>query len=387
MSSPIKPLPLAISSSIASSRIASRLPSRRPKLLPNSRRTKSMTSFEETATSSSRFLALAFVLFLPFILLGCPRGGGSKSADPAPNGSDPSAVSKTHSDFDGDRAFEHVRKQVEFGPRPPGSPELEKTRGYIIDQLKSSGLKVTTDEFQTATPEGERKFVNVTAELPGESSDVIIISSHYDTKLIKDFRFVGANDAGASTGALIELARVMAASKTRPKLTYWFVFFDGEEAFCFDWNECHNPNPADPSKPLPDNTYGSRRYVSELVAKSELKRVRAMILFDMMGYKNLRLGRDVMSTGWLVDTVWQTARQIGYGSQFIDAGESVGDDDHAPFLHAGIDSLDIIQLSSYPYWHTKEDTLDKVSAKSLKIVGDAVVLSLPKIEERLANKR
>jgi Zn-dependent M28 family amino/carboxypeptidase len=347
-----------------------------------------MTSFEETARSSSRFLALAFVLFVPFMLLGCPSVGGGKTADPTPSAAPSDASgSKTHSDFDGDRAFEHVRKQVEFGPRPPGSPELEKTRAYIIEQLKSSGLNVTTDEFQQATPVGQRKFVNVTAELPGESSDVIIISSHYDTKLIKDFKFVGANDAGASTGALIELARVMAANKTKPKLTYWFVFFDGEEAFCFDWDECHNPNPADTSKPLPDNTYGSRRYVSQLVAKSELKRVRAMILFDMMGYKNLRLGRDVMSTSWLLDAVWQTAKQIGSDAQFVDAGESVGDDDHGPFLHAGIDSLDIIQLSSYPYWHTKEDTLDKVSAKSLKIVGDTVVLSLPKIEERLAGKR
>jgi hypothetical protein len=337
-------------------------------------------SLSDSLKNPSRFLALAFVLTLLFPLLGCPSGGNK----PADVSSPPPALVK--SDFDGDRAFEHVRKQVEFGPRPPGSAELEKTRGYIIDQLKSYGLKVTTDEFQATTPVGERKMVNFTAELPGESSDVIIVSSHYDTKLIKDFKFVGANDAGASTGALIELARVMAANKTKPRLTYWFVFFDGEEAFCFDWDQCHNPNPADPKTPLPDNTYGSRRYVAQLTEKNELKRVRAMILFDMMGYKNLRLGRDEMSTSWLLDTVWQTAKQLGYGAQFVDAREGVGDDDHAPFLRAGVDALDIIQLSSYPYWHTKEDTLDKVSGKSLKIVGDAVMGSLPKIEERLASK-
>ncbi len=344
-----------------------------------------MTSSTESSQGSSRYLALALVLFVPFILLGCP-GGENKPADATSTNSSPSTA-RTTSDFDGERAFEHVRKQVEFGPRPPGSAELEKTRGYIIDQLKSYGLNVTTDEFHPITPVGDRKMVNVTAELPGESTDVIIISSHYDTKLATEFKFVGAVDGGSSTGELLEIARVMAASKTRPKLTYWFVFFDGEEALCFDWDECKNPDPTNPSAKLPDNTYGSRRYVAQLTEKNELKRVRAMILFDMMGYKNLELGRDTMSKIWLIDEVWQTAKRLGHGSVFVDRREGVGGDDHEPFVRAGIDSLDIIQLSNYPYWHTKEDTLDKVSAKSLKIVGDVVLNSLPKIEERLASKR
>jgi glutaminyl-peptide cyclotransferase len=335
----------------------------------------------EQLKNSSRFFALAFVLMFQLLLLGCPS-----TNKPADAGATPS-VPLAKSDFDGDRAFEHVRKQVEFGPRPAGSAELEKTRNYIIDQLKSFGLKVTTDEFQATTPQGVKKMVNVTAELPGESPDVIIISSHYDTKYFKDFKFVGANDSAASTGAVMEMARVLAAGKQKLKLTYQFIFFDGEEAFCTDWDECHNPNPADPKTPLPDNTYGSRRHVTQLIEKNELKRVRAMILLDMMGYKNLRLGRDDMSTTWLLDTVWQTGKQLGYGNVFVDAHEGVGDDDHAACLHAGIDAMDIIQLSSYPYWHTKEDTLDKISAKSLKIVGDTVIMSLPKIEERLASKR
>ena len=344
-----------------------------------------MTSSTESSRGPSRCLALGLVLFVPFILLGCP-GGENKPADATSTNSSPSTA-RTTSDFDGERAFEHVRKQVEFGPRPPGSAELEKTRGYIIDQLKSYGLNVTTDEFHPITPVGDRKMVNVTAELPGESTDVIIISSHYDTKLATEFKFVGAVDGGSSTGELLEIARVMAASKTRPKLTYWFVFFDGEEALCFDWDECKNPDPTNPSAKLPDNTYGSRRYVAQLTEKNELKRVRAMILFDMMGYKNLELGRDTMSKIWLIDEVWQTAKRLGHGSVFVDRREGVGGDDHEPFVRAGIDSLDIIQLSNYPYWHTKEDTLDKVSAKSLKIVGDVVLNSLPKIEERLASKR
>ena len=343
------------------------------------------TAPNESSRVSSRFLMLGSVLIVSLVLLGCPSGA-NKPIEETSSTPSSSALPARGSDFDGDRAFEHVRKQVEFGPRPPGSPELEKTRGYIVDQLKSYGLKVITDEFHAITPVGDRKMVNVTAELPGESNDVIIISSHYDTKFVKQFKFVGANDGGASTGELLEVARVMAANQQKPKLTYWFVFFDGEEAFCFDWDECHNPNPADQNSPLPDNTYGSRRYVAELIKKNELKRVRAMILFDLMGSKDLRLGRDELSTTWLVDAVWQTAKQLGYGRQFVDAREGVGDDDHAPFLRAGIDALDIIQLTSYPFWHTKDDTLDKVSAKSLKIVGDTVLVSLPKIEERLQNR-
>jgi glutaminyl-peptide cyclotransferase len=338
-------------------------------------------SFTTPLTNSSRWLALAVVLTFPF-LLACPSGPGKTSETKPPPAS-------AKSDFDGDRAFELVRKQVEFGPRPAGSAELEQTRNYMIDQLRSYGLKVSTDEFRPTTPIGERKMVNVTAELPGESNDVVIIASHYDTKYFKNITFVGANDGGSSTGAVMEIARVMAASKQKPKVTYWFVFFDGEEAFCFDWDECHNPNPADPKTPLPDHTYGSRHYVAQLIAKNELARVRAMILLDMIGYKNLRLGRADLGTTWLIDTVWQTGKQLGYGNVFIDSVEGVGDDDHGPFLQAGVDSMDIIQLSTYgkndsEYWHTKEDTLDKISAKSLKTVGDAVLVSLPRIEERLS---
>jgi glutaminyl-peptide cyclotransferase len=199
-------------------------------------------------------------------------------------------------------------------------------------------------------------------------------------------RFVGANDPGASVGTLMELGRVLGASRQKPKLTYWLVFFDGEEAFCEEWEDCHNPNPSDPATPLPDNTYGSRHYVSRLRQNKELTRVRALILLDLMGSKNLDLGRDTLSTRWLQDIVWTTARKAGYGKYFVERPEGVGGDDHEPFLRAGIDSLDLIQLSSYPYWHKADDTLDKVSAQSMKIVGEVVLASLAKIEEHLAGK-
>ena len=332
--------------------------------------------------SRLKFFTIAFALVLPLSLLGCP----SNKNTPANTTPETSPAAKTTTDFDGDRAFEHVRKQVDFGPRPAGSAELEKARGYIIDQLKSSpGLNVTTDEFSPVTPQGAKKMVNIIAELPGESSDVIILSSHYDTKYFKEFKFVGANDGGSSTGALMEIARVLAAQKTKPKLTYWFVFFDGEEAFCAEWTDCKNSTRTGETEA--DNTYGSRYMVQQLITKNELKRVRAMILLDMMGSKNLRLDRPELSSRWLVDIVWQTAREAGYGKQFTDGREGVDDDDHKPFLKAGIDALDIIQLGTYDEWHTKDDTLDKISPKSLKAVGDTVILSLPKIEDRILSRK
>jgi len=162
------------------------------------------------------------------------------------------------------------------------------------------------------------------------------------------------------------------------------VFFDGEESLCEDWEQCQNPNPNDPKSPLPDNTYGSRRYVARLRENDEVSRVRALILLDMIGSKNLELGREQMSSKWLQDIVWQTARDLGHGKFFLDRPENVGGDDHEPFLQAGIDSLDLIQLSTYPYWHKANDTADKVSGQSMKVVGEVVLASLPKIAEHLA---
>ena len=317
----------------------------------------------------------------PLLFIACPRSsppdGGNVGVSTRPANAPavvPGAVA-----FNGERALSHVRKQVEIGPRPPGSPELAKTREYIVNELKSYGLNVSTDEFVASTPMGEKKMVNITGEIPGESRDTVILGSHYDTKFYKDMHFVGANDPGSSVGTLIELGRVLSGNGRKPKFTLWLVFFDGEESFCEGWDECGKPG-------APDNTYGSRHYVSALREKNQLDRVRALILLDMIGYSSLELGRDTLSTKWLQDIIWQTAREIGYGSIFVDRPEGVGGDDHEPFLRAGVDAVDIIQLNDYRYWHTPEDTIDKVSARSMKIVGDVVVASLPRVEERLLSK-
>jgi glutaminyl-peptide cyclotransferase len=223
-------------------------------------------------------------------------------------------------------------------------------------------------------------MANIIYEVPGETEETIIIAGHYDTKRFKEFAFVGANDGGSSAGALIELARAFRAQRRPTRFTYRFVFFDGEEAVCREWDECSKPG-------RPDNTYGSRREVGRLKARNRLKDVRALILLDMVGYDKLELGRDRMSTPWLLDILWQTARELGYSKQFVGRAESVGGDDHVPFLRAGVPSVDLIQLSTYPHWHTPEDTLDKISPHSLKAVGDVVLASLPRIEEKLKGAR
>ncbi len=315
-------------------------------------------------------------LLLAFATGGFACGGNAassqQSASPTPAASPKSPAMP----FDGERAFAHVKAQVEFGPRPAGSAALEKTREYLMRELTTYGLKVSVDEFIPVTPRGRVKMKNVVAELPGSSSDIIIIASHYDTKVYKQFTFVGANDAGSSTGAVLEIARVMATQGPR-RPTYQFVFFDGEEAFCEDWGECLDGK---------DNTYGSRHYVERLTSSKQLKQVKAMILLDMVGDKNLTIPREESSSGWLVDIIWSVAAELGHMKEFPSRRSSVGDDDHMPFIRAGVSAVDIIDFEygegpeDNRYWHTAQDTIDKVSARSLKIVGDVVLSSLPRIE-------
>ena len=324
-------------------------------------------------STGRRAVVLALALSIPPLFAACPKN------DPPPqpkarisNSTPAERLPPIPAAFNGERAMDHVRKQIDFGPRPPASPQLEKTRAYIVDQLKQYGLKVWLDEFTATTPQGEKKMANIVAELPGETKDLILITSHYDTKFFKDMQFVGANDPAASVGTLMEIGRVLGTLKEKPKMTYRLVFFDGEEAFCENWDDCSKPDD-------PDNTYGSRHYVSQLDSKNELNNTHAMILLDMMGYKDLQLGRDTMSTKWLQDIIWQTGRELGYEKIFVNRDEGVGGDDHEPFINVGVPSVDLIQLTSYPYWHKADDTLDKISARSMKVVGDTVIASLPKI--------
>jgi glutaminyl-peptide cyclotransferase len=330
-------------------------------------------------------MRITLLLFTTFFTLACaneavvPKKPEGVAQTPS-SGSVDGSGKKTTS-FDGERAFNHVKAQVGFGPRPMGSAAIETTREYILRELNSYGLKTFRDQFTPVTPKGKLKMANIIAELPGETSDIIIIASHYDTKYFKEFTFLGANDAGSSTGALLEIARVMAAEKEagreRRRFTYQFVFLDGEESYCREWSECMNGN---------DNTYGSRHMVERLKKERQLSRIKAMILLDMIGDKDLAIPREENSSGWLVEAIWSAARELGFSAQFPDRTHMITDD-HIPFLQAGIPAVDLIDFEyggeDNSYWHTDRDTLDKVSPKSLKIVGDVLLLSLPRIEAQI----
>jgi glutaminyl-peptide cyclotransferase len=272
------------------------------------------------------------------------------------------------SKFDSGRAWDHLRQLVAIGPRPSGSPAIEQTRTYIKAQLTAAGLTATEQAWDAQTPLDNVRMVNLLATIPGARKERIVIAGHYDTKLYRQFRFVGASDGGSSTAFLLELARVLKARKN--PLTIELLFLDGEEARLPDWHGT-------------DNTYGSRHYVDLAKRDGSLTTLKALVLVDMIGDRDLRMRRDTNSTPWLTDILWREAKRQRLDDHFI-ADSTKIEDDHLPFLAAGVPSVDVIDLD-YEAWHTAADTLDAVSARSLQVVGDVILGALPEIEKRAAS--
>ena len=270
--------------------------------------------------------------------------------------------------FDSGRAWEHLRQLAAIGPRPAGSPAIEQSRKYIKDQLAASGIAPAEQAWDDQTPLGKVHMVNLVATIPGARKDRLMIAGHYDTKLFRQFRFVGANDGGSSAAFLIELARVLKAR--RNPLTIEILFLDGEEAVV-DWQGN-------------DHTYGSRHYVEAAKRDGSLATLKALILVDMIGDRDLTIRRDTNSTPWLTDLIWDAARQKQLDPYFLQESTRI-EDDHLPFVQAGVPSVDIIDLEYEP-WHTAKDTLDAVSARSLQVVGDVLLAALPHIEKRFTQR-
>jgi len=269
--------------------------------------------------------------------------------------------------FDAGRAWEHLRQMVAIGPRPSGSPAIEQTRTYIKQQLAANGLIAAEQAWDDQTPLDKVHMVNLIATIPGARKERIVIAGHYDTKLYRQFRFVGASDGGSSAAFLLELARVLKARKN--PLTIELLFLDGEEARLPDWSGT-------------DNTYGSRHYVEMARHDGSLATLKALLLVDMIGDRDLVIRRDTNSTPWLTNVIWETAKRHNLDEYFI-ADSTRIEDDHLPFLAAGVPSVDIIDLD-YEAWHTAKDTLDAVSARSLQVVGDVVLAALPTIEAHVS---
>ena len=292
-----------------------------------------------------RSLARQLVI-LPFLLVPCSTISWGAT----------SARSYT---FRGVEAMAFTRHAVSFGERPSGSDAITALRKWIISELKPLPGELTIDSFNGETPAGPVPMANIIFKFPGTSGKAVVITGHCDTKKIPMVHFVGANDAGSSTGFLLEFAKVAAAMKHTDDL--YIVFFDGEEAVRAEWADN-------------DNTYGSRRMTAKWLADGTLARIKALINVDMIGDKDLDIADDENSSRSLRNLVWQIAAKLGYSKYFRHDPGAI-DDDHKPFIDAGVNAIDIIDLDYGPngsYWHTAQDTLDKLSVHSFQVVGDIV---------------
>lgn len=295
-------------------------------------------------------------LLCALVLAAC--GGAGAAQAPVP-------------EFDSTRAWRHLEAMVAIGPRTAGSPGAELTRQYIEAQLRSMGLKPVRETFTAQTPVGPIEMANVYVDLPAagpESAEapIVILCGHYETKRF-EFEFVGANDSASGTGVLIELARSLAQRES--PVTYRVLFLDGEESINEVWKD-------------PDNRYGSKYHAAQLVERDQVKQVAACVLLDLIGDKDLNVMREQYSDQKLLGAFQAAAQDLGLGAHMRGARQPVKDD-HLSFMAVGIRSVDLIDLDYGPgnsYWHTPEDTLDKVSQASLDKIGRIVLHGLPKLE-------
>jgi hypothetical protein len=275
--------------------------------------------------------------------------------------------------FDGARAYNYASQFVAIGPRWPTSQGHAKAEQFLRDQLKHD--QVEEDTFTANTPIGLVPLRNFIVRFPGKKNGVIVLGTHYETNYpLKNINFVGANDGGSTTGLLLAIGDQLRAEVARNKAldgySVWLVFFDGEEAFQ-TWSES-------------DSTYGSRHLAAKWGRDGTLSKIKAFMLADMIGDKDLDIQRESKSTGWLVDLVRQAAHKYGYDRYFFQTEEAV-EDDHLPFVERGVPSIDVIDLDYGPnnaYHHTAQDTMDKISARSLTIDGDVFLETIRLIDLR-----
>ncbi len=268
--------------------------------------------------------------------------------------------------FSGAAALGYARRAVELGPRPDGSAAIVKLRAIIRGELAKTGALVTSDAFTGATPDGPVGMENIIAKFAGTSGKAIAITGHYDTKKMPGF--VGANDGGSSTGVLLELAAALAGQKRTDDV--YVVFFDGEEAVR-QWTAT-------------DSLYGSRHLADKWMRDGTNAKLKALLNVDMIGDKDLHLVNEGQSAASVRKLVWDVAASLGFADAFPSRGGPV-EDDHVPFLNAGVRAVDLIDFDYGPnniYWHTVNDTLDKLSARSLETIGLVVMKTIEELERQ-----
>ncbi len=314
-----------------------------------------------------------------------------------------SGCSASHGPVSGQRAYDHTAKIVSFGPRPPGSENLRKVEGYIESELKAIDPKLELHRQTFTVPDRAPgvEFRNLWVQIPGKDPDkgpIVAIAAHYDSKIASghddaahNFPFVGALDAAASCGVLLELAREIDA-KHPIDANVWLIWLDGEESFDWDWNK---------DRAL----FGSQHFAATMAADKQLfpdglgKRMRAFVLLDLLGDPELKIDKDTESHRQLLEIFADTAKQMGVGD-VMHRYQSPMTDDHIPFKNFGVKVVDLIdfrfrsktehgpnapaEAKRYtPWWHTADDNLSNVSAASLDIVGNLVWHALPKIQAEI----
>jgi len=285
----------------------------------------------------------------------------------APPPAQPQPVSSPAPHVNANRAFQYVKEFVSIGSRPPGSPGHAKAEQYIRSHL--AGDNVQVDSFTAQTPAGEFPIHNIIAKFPGKKDGIIVIAGHYETNYPLPKEFVGANDGGSTTGLLLELANQF-RGKQLDGYSIWLLWTDGEEAFV-KWSD-------------KDSLYGTKHLAQKWQQDGTAKKIKAFILLDMIGDADLDVQRDNNSSPWLSDLVYQAATSLGYQSHFFQQTTAI-EDDHIPFARIGVPVVDVIDIDygyANSYHHTTQDTLDKLSPKSLQIVGDVVLQTIQLINQR-----
>jgi len=271
--------------------------------------------------------------------------------------------------FDGDRAMQYVKDIVKLGPRPVGSANHKKVEEYIHSRLR--GDQFEDDNFTADTPEGKFPVHNIIAKFPGSKDGVIVIASHYDTNYpLRNTSYIGANDGASSSALLLEIADQL-RGKPRDGYSVWLVWDDAEEAMKPDGSGgLPNEMPF-----MDDSLYGINHIAETWQADGTLKKIKAFLLADMIGDSDLNIDRDLNSTPWLENVVGEAAKRLGYQSHFFAHNNEVSDD-HIPFMKRGVACADLIDFTygyNNVFWHTTQDTVDKLSPQSLQIVGSVIL--------------
>jgi len=265
--------------------------------------------------------------------------------------------------------MQYVKEIVAYGPRPIGSANHKKVEDYVLAHLK--GDTVEDDAFTVDTTEGKFPVRNIIAKFPGTRDGIVVIASHYDTNWpLRDTSYIGANDGASSSALLLEIANQLRGKKL-DGYSVWLLWDDGEESMRLPWYD-------------PESLFGVRHLAQKWQADGTAKQIKAFLLEDMIGDADLNIEREENSTPWLEDMIYQAATRLGYQSHFFARGLQM-EDDHQPFLALGVPSADLIDFDygyNNVFWHTTQDTVDKLSPKSLEIVGKVTLETVAMLEKK-----